>query len=47
MRRKGASLLDALDQVGPVEAMRRQPGLGVACVEIKYFGRPIRQPSTR
>ena len=36
MRRKGASLLDALDQVGPVEAVRRQAGLGVACVEIKF-----------
>ena len=32
MRRKGASLLDALDQVGPVEAVRRQAGLGVAGV---------------
>ena len=34
MRRKGR-LLDALDQVGPVEAVRRQAGLGVACVELK------------
>ena len=30
-------LLDALDQVGPVEAVRRQAGLGVACVEIKFW----------
>ena len=31
MRRIGR-LLDALDQVGPVEAVRRQAGLGVAGV---------------
>ena len=35
MRRIGR-LLDALDQVGPVEAVRRQAGLGVACVEIEF-----------
>ena len=34
--RRIGRLLDALDQVGPVEAVRRQAGLGVACVEIEF-----------